>query len=213
LTFSDDLKGIINELKYKVRVRVDQGIIGINTLDGEANQISDSEAINLAENIGVNPLFLNNLKAGANNRSLGNISSGQAGNEIEGKPIDPNDPVETRIGGGPFVKDPYMGDGDSFGASSIQDRESDSRYIDTTTILREVTEDQQNSDPKVQAIRNIFSVLNSVDPKTISNLLKSPGSQNLTDSELFNTLKEQVLSTVDPNPVKVDEVKKKTELW
>mgnify|MGYP001172162686 FL=1 len=213
LTFSDDLPGIVNELKYKVRVRVDQGIIGINTLDKEPNQISDSEAINLAEDIGTNPLLLNNLKAGANNRSLGNISSGQAGNEIEGKSIDPNDPVETRIGGGSFVKGPYMGDGDSFGASSIQDGESDRRYIDTTTILSEIIEEQQDGDPKVQSIRNVFSVLNSVDPKTISNLLKSPGSQNLTDSELFNTLKEQVLSSVDPNPVKVDEVKKKTELW
>jgi hypothetical protein len=213
LTFSDDLPGIINELKYKVKVRVNQGIIGINTLDKEPNQISDSEAINIAEDLGTNPLLLNNLKAGANNRSIGNISSGQAGNEIEGKPIDPNEPIETRIGGGDFVKDPYMGDGDTLGASSIQDGESNSRFIDTTTILGEIIQEQQDNDPKVQAIKNTFSILNSVDSKTISNLLKSPGSQNLSDTELFNTLKEQVLSTIDPNPVKVDEVKKKTELW
>jgi hypothetical protein len=106
-----------------------------------------------------------------------------------------------------------MGDGDTLGASSIQDGESNSRFIDTTTILGEIIQEQQDNDPKVQAIKNTFSILNSVDSKTISNLLKSPGSQNLSDTELFNTLKEQVLSTIDPNPVKVDEVKKKTEQW
>eukprot|EP01050_Picozoa_sp_SAG11_P001030 SAG11_NODE_41_length_21459_cov_5.742884_17_plen_1054_part_00 len=213
LTFSDDLPGIINELKYKVKVRLNQGIIGINTLDKESNEISDNDAVSLAEDLGTNPIFTNNLKAGANNRSIGNISSGQAGNEIEGKPIDPNEPIETRIGGGPFVKDPYMGDGDTLGASSTQDGESNSRFIDTTTILSDIIQEQQDNDPKVQAIKNTFSILNSVDPNTINNLLKSPGSQNLSDTELFNTLKEQVLSTIDPNPVKVDEVKKKTEQW
>lgn len=106
-----------------------------------------------------------------------------------------------------------MGDGDTLGASSTQDGESNSRFIDTTTILSDIIQEQQDNDPKVQAIKNTFSILNSVDSKTISNLLKSPGSQNLSDTELFNTLKEQVLSTIDPNPVKVDEVKKKTELW
>ena len=58
-----------------------------------------------------------------------------------------------------------------------------------------------------------FNVLNSVDSTTLSNLLKSPNSQDLSDQELFNTLKNQVLSTVDPNPNKVEEVRRKTEQW
>ena len=35
----------------------------------------------------------------------------------------------------------------------------------------------------------------------------------MSDTELFNTLKQQILSTVDPNPTKVEEVKRKTEQW
>jgi hypothetical protein len=106
-----------------------------------------------------------------------------------------------------------MGDGDTLGASSTQDGESNSRFIDTTTILSDIIQEQQDNDPKVQAIKNTFSILNSVDPNTINNLLKSPGSQNLSDTELFNTLKQQILSTVDPNPNKIKEVRRKTEHW
>ena len=213
LTFSTDLASIINELKYKLRVRLDQGIIGINTLDKESNQINDSDAIDLAGDLGANPLILNNLKAASNDRSLSNISAGKGGNTIEGRPVDPNDPVETRIGGAPFIQDQSMGGGDISGASSISDKESPNMIIDTSAILSEIINEQQNSDPKIQAIKDVFRTLNTVDSSTLSNLMKSPDAQNLSDTELFNKLTEQVLSSMDPNPVKVDEVKKKTEQW
>ena len=35
----------------------------------------------------------------------------------------------------------------------------------------------------------------------------------MSDAELFSTLKEQVLSSFDPNPAKIDEVGRKTEQW
>jgi len=213
LTFSDDLPGIINELKYKLKIRVNEGIIGINTSDKQPNQISDSDALDLAENLGSNPLALSNIKAQSNNRATSNISSGNASNSIEGKPINPNDPTETRIGGGAFTKDETMGEGNIMGASSVGDKESPSRIINTRALLNPILEEQRTNNPEVKAISDMLNTLSSVDSTTLNNLLKSPGSQDLSDTELFNTLKEQILSTVDPNPNKVEEVKRKTAQW
>jgi hypothetical protein len=213
LTFSDDLPGIINELKYKLKIRVNEGIIGINTSDKQPNQISDSDALDLAENLGSNPLALSNIKAQSNNRATSNISSGNASNSIEGKSINPNDPTETRIGGGAFTKDETMGEGNIMGASSVGDKESPSRIINTRALLNPILEEQRTNNPEVKAISDMLNTLSSVDSTTLNNLLKSPGSQDLSDTELFNTLKEQILSTVDPNPNKVEEVKRKTAQW
>ena len=213
LTFSDDLPGIINELKYKLKIRVNEGIIGINTSDKQPNQISDSDALDLAENLGSNPLALSNIKAQSNDRATSNISSGNAANSIEGKPINPNEPIETRIGGGDFVKDETMGEGNIMGASSVGDKESPSRIINTRALIDPILEEQKTNNPEVKAISDMLNTLSSVDSTTLSNLLKSPGSQDLSDQELFNTLKEQILSTVDPNPNKVEEVKRKTAQW
>ena len=213
LTFSDDLPGIINELKYKLKIRINEGIIGINTSDKQPNQISDSDALDLAENLGSNPLALSNIKAQSNNRATCNISSGNASNSIEGKSINPNDPTETRIGGGAFTKDETMGEGNIMGASSVGDKESPSRIINTRALLNPILEEQRTNNPEVKAISDMLNTLSSVDSTTLNNLLKSPGSQDLSDTELFNTLKEQILSTVDPNPNKVEEVKRKTAQW
>ena len=213
LTFSDDLPGIINELKYKLKIRINEGIIGINTSDKQPNQISDSDALDLAENLGSNPLALSNIKAQSNDRATSNISSGNAANSIEGKPINPNEPIETRIGGGDFVKDETMGEGNIMGASSVGDKESPSRIINTRALIDPILEEQKTNNPEVKAISDMLNTLSSVDSTTLSNLLKSPGSQDLSDTELFNTLKEQILSTVDPNPNKVEEVKRKTAQW
>ena len=213
LTFSDELPGIVNELKYKLKIRLQEGLIGINTSDKNPNQISDSDALNLAENLGSNPLAISNIKAQSNNRAPGNINSGKGGNSIEGRSIDPNEPIETRIGGAPFIQDQSMGDGNTTGASSISNNESPSRIIDTRALLEPLLEDQKKNNPELQAIADTFNTLSSVDSKTLSNLLKSPNSQDLSDTELFNTLKQQILSTVDPNPTKVEEVKRKTEQW
>ena len=213
LTFSDDLPGIINELKYKLKIRINEGIIGINTSDKQPNQISDSDALDLAENLGSNPLALSNIKAQSNNRATSNISSGNASNSIEGKSINPNDPTETRIGGGAFTKDETMGEGNIMGASSVGDKESPSRIINTRALLNPILEEQRTNNPEVKAISDMLNTLSSVDSTTLNNLLKSPGSQDLSDTELFNTLKEQILSTVDPNPNKVEEVKRKTAQW
>ena len=213
LTFADDLPGIINELKYKLRIRLNEGIIGINTSDKEPNEISDSDALNLAEDLGSNPLAISNIKAQSNNRATGNISSGKGGNSIEGRPIDPNEPVETRIGGEPFIQDQSMGGGNTAIASSKSDKESPSRVINTKALLDPILEEQQKNNPEIKAMADTLNTLSSVDSKTLSNLLKSPNSQNLSDKELFNSLTEEILSTVDPNPEKVKQIQKKTETW
>ena len=70
LTFSTDLSTIVQELKIKINQFVQQGIIGTNTLDPDSNQISDNDALNLAESYKASPLGINNIKATENDKAL-----------------------------------------------------------------------------------------------------------------------------------------------
>ena len=68
LTFATDLNTIVQELKFILRKKIEEGLIGVGTLDGTPNQISDDDAITVAESIGAKPLGINNLKAENNNK-------------------------------------------------------------------------------------------------------------------------------------------------
>ena len=54
LTYGDNIAVIVNELKFIIKRNTELGIIGINTPDTEPNQISDDDALAMAESIGLN---------------------------------------------------------------------------------------------------------------------------------------------------------------
>lgn len=60
LTFSDDLNLIVDETKFRIRRNIDQGIIGVGTIDNQ--NFPNDDAIKLAETIGANPLAISTLK-------------------------------------------------------------------------------------------------------------------------------------------------------
>lgn len=200
LTFSTDLNTIVNELKYKLGRNLDQGLIGVNTPDRGQNQITDDDALNLSENIGANPIGLNNEKSTSNNRATSNIAGQQS---------EPANPRETRIGNQPFTPDEQVGTG----AQSKTNTSSKSKNINLDSLITPITIQSQEEDPELSAVRDVLDTLGSVNTGTISQLLSEPGNQNLTDEELISKLKSSILSGIDPNPDKVEEVKKKTQQW
>jgi hypothetical protein len=207
LTFGDNIAVIVNELKFILKRNLTLGIIGLNTSDKQPNQISDSDTINLAESIGVNKLAINNLKAEANNRAASNIA-GQPITSIEGKPVDPNAQIETRIGNQPFtIQEEYTP------ASSLADKSSPQKSVDVEKLLSQPFNEYIQTNPSLKKITDTIDLLSRSDSKTLSSILSQPGADNFNFEEFTSNLKQSVLSSIDPNPEKVQEVKRKTEQW
>lgn len=207
LTFSNNLEQIVTEIKYKLKLYLDQGIIGINTPDKSSNQISDSDALGLAEDIGANPIGVNNVKAEANNRAASNVDP-KFDNNIEGTTISNSQPTETRIG-----NDPFTPIDEAPAASSISGKGSSSKIINVNSLVSPLIERQKQQNPEFKAIQDVFNTLSSLSPGKVGEILNKPGSENMSDDELLTTLKESVLSTLDPNPDKVEDLQKKTAIW
>ena len=208
LTFSENLQGIVDEVRYKLSRNLDQGLIGINTTDSGNNEIADNDALNVASDLGANPIGVNNEKANSNNRATSNIA-GQQSNTVDGVPIDLNEPTETRIGNQPFTPLDQTGNN----AQSKANTSAKEKTINLDSLITPITVQTQEEDPELKAVRDVLDTLGSVDPGAISNILSVPGNQNLTDEELISKLKESILSSIDPNPDKVKEVEKKTQQW
>lgn len=211
LTFSDNLEQIVTEVRYKLNLYLKQGLIGLNTADSSPNQITDDDALGLAEDIGANPLQTNNIKSQANNPAI-NAIQGQPNYSIEGRPIDPKEPIESRIGGGNFV--PVDGTGISKPPLTSKPKgNTKSKTINTDALITPLLQEQKEANPQFKAIQNVFNTLSNVNPETVGQILNQPGNEQLSDEELLATLKTQVLSSLDPNPDKVKEVQRKTSQW
>jgi hypothetical protein len=213
LTFSNNLQGIVDEVRYKLSRNLDQGLIGINTTDSGNNEITDNDALSVASDLGANPIGVNNEKANSNNRATSNIA-GQIQTSINGVPINPNEPIETRVGNQPFISNEQDGrNGSNLGAQSKTNTSAKEKTINLDSLITPITVQAQEEDPELKAVRDVLDTIGSVNPQTISNILSVPGNQNLTDEELVSKLKESILSSIDPNPDKVKEVEKKTQQW
>jgi len=47
----------------------------------------------------------------------------------------------------------------------------------------------------------------------LSSIMSEPGALNLNGEELAEKLKNNIIGAINPNPEKVEEIKKKTEIW
>jgi len=201
LTFATDLQGIINELKFKLSQDLNQGLIGINTTDSGNNEITNDDALNVASGLGVNPIGLNNEKATSNNKASSNIAGQSSQIDIT--------PTETRIGNTPFFSE----DENDQSSSTITNNNSTlNKNINMESLISSATL-SNDENPELLAIRGILDTIGSINPTNISEILSGPNNENLTDEELISKLKSSILSSIDPNPDKVEEVKRKTQQW
>ena len=207
LTFSDDLTTIVQEVKFLLDKFLNAGDVGINTLDKNSNEISDGETLELAKSIGAPAIGLNNLEAQENTR---------ANNNLVGTSEDTDPNVQVRTGNNPFVpqNQPDI-DGNL-------EREATLTPDSSTTNKKEVglgklTSEPYNQfidqNPSLKKISDTLGVLSRLGPTQLSQILSEPGVNDLNENELAEKLKQSVLSEIDPNPDKVEEVKRKTEQW
>ena len=207
LTYGDNIATIVNELKFIIKRNQELGIIGINTPDTTPNQISDDDALAMAESIGLNKLAANNLKAEANNKAASN-TSGKSMNTIEGRPVNPDTPVETRIGNEPFTRVET-----DIPARETGNKSSNKKSVDVDKLLSQPFNEYVQSNPSLNKINETVKLLFSADSETLSSVLSQPGADEFNFEEFTANLKQSVLNSIDPNPEKIQEVTDKTTQW
>jgi len=199
LTFGTELPTIIQELKFQLKRDVDAGIIGVNTSDKDPNEIDDDSAIEFAKATGANPIAISNIKAEQSNRAAALPELQDSGNTT---------PTEARIG-----NSTYNSIDDSKPATSKPNPSVKQRPLDTQKLVREPLNEFIQSNPSLAKISNTYSVLSGASSSQLSQILSQPGVEELSEDELIANLKESILSEMDPNPNKVEEVKRKTDQW
>jgi hypothetical protein len=196
LTFSDDLNLIVNETKFRIKRNIDQGIISVGTIDNQ--NFPDDDAIKLAETTGANPLAINNIKAQANNLQTNNIVPNQSANPT---------PTEMRTGNQPFRE--AAGDP----ASITNDQSSPNKAINTSDLIQQPFGEFIEENPSLKKIQDTFKLLQGASMNELSDIMSEPGVFDLNGEELAEKLKNNIVSAINPNPEKVEEIKKKTEIW
>ena len=207
LTYNNNIATIVNELKFIIKRNIELNIIGINTPDKEPNQISDDSALDMADSIGLNKLALNNLKAEANNRAASNVA-GKPITSIEGRPVNPNTPVETRIGNEPFTRVE-----EDIPARETANKSSNKKSVDVSQLLSQPFNEYITSNPSLSKINETINLLFRADSNTLSSVLSQPGSEEFNFDEFSAGLKQSILGSIDPNPEKVQEVTNRTKQW
>ena len=210
LTFSTNLSTIIQELKLQLKRDTDAGIIGINTLDKDPNQIDDDSAIELAKTTGANSLAISNLKAEQSNRAAA-LPELKNNNDAT--------PMEIRTGNEDYIPMaaegtiPATSTGGITPATSTPNPSIKQRPLDTQVLIQEPLNEFIASNPSLAKIQNSYNILSGASSNQISSILSQPGVENLSEAELIATLKESILSEIDPNPDKVNEINRKTTQW
>ncbi len=197
LTFSDDLNLIVNEVKFRIKRNIDQGIIGVGTLDNQ--DFPDDDAIKLAETTGANPLAISNIKAQANNKAANDINSSSGG-------VDPT-PVEMRTGNVPFQE----ASGEP--ASIVANQSSPNKTINPSQLIQQPFSEFIEENPSLKKMQDTFQLLQGASMSQLSDIMSEPGVFNLNGEELAEKLKNNIIGAINPNPEKIEEIKNKTEIW
>tara|TARA_R110000796_G_scaffold30657_9_gene81742 strand:- start:4 stop:3006 length:3003 start_codon:yes stop_codon:yes gene_type:complete len=199
LTFSTDLGTIIQELKFQIKRDIENGVLGVNTTDKDPNEIDDDTAIEMARTTGGNPLAISNLKAEQSNRAA--AQPGLRDNPDQ-------TPTEARVGNSAF-----RSIDDAQPARSIPNPSVKNKPLDTSTIVKNDLKEFIDNDPSLSKIANKFNILSGASTTQLNQVLSQPGVEELSEDELIANLKESILSEMDPNPDKIEEIKNKTEQW
>ena len=197
LTFANKLSQIVNEVKFLIDRDIKLGLIGVNTTDAQANQPSDDDAMNLAKTAGANKVAVSNIEAENNDKASSTL------------PDRPARPVQSRVGNQPFesnVDAPIQNRGKSTGGSK-------KKPINVPALAQAGLEKFIDETPALKTLASNLGTFNAATTDQLANIFNRPGIENMTEDELVELLKDDILTGLDPNPDKIEEVKEKTQKW
>ncbi|MDB4617042.1 hypothetical protein OAE25_00085 [Verrucomicrobiales bacterium] len=197
LTFATDLNTIIQELKFILKKKIEEGIIGVGTLDSTPNRISDDDAITIAESIGTSPLGINNIKAENNNKLASNlpVTQGKEG-------------LQTRTGNKTFTPKENLPS-----SNLVNNGGSNREKINVNPLVQNALAEFIDGNPGLKKVSQTVARIDRLDKLQLSQLQKIPNRNDLTTEEQIQKSKENILSNIDPNPDKLKEVSIKTQNW
>ena len=221
LTFSDDLNLIINETKYKIKRNIQQGIISVGVANNQ--DFPDSDAVQLAETIGANPLAISNIKAQANNKNTSNVAgrnntspAGSSNNKskdtsnVAGRnntsPAGSSQ-VEMRLGNSPFEE------AQGTPSQIISNESSPNKTINPGDLIQQPFSDFISENPSLKKMQDTFKLLQGASSSQLNDIMSSPGVFDLNGEELAEKLKNNIISAIDPNPEHITEISKKSKIW
>ena len=197
LTFANKLSQIVNEVKFLIDRDIKLGLIGINTTDAQANQPSDDDAMNLIKTTGANKVAVSNIEAENNDKASATL------------PDRPARPVKSRVGNQPFESNenaPIQSRGKTTGGSK-------KKPINVPALAQAGLEKFVDDTPALKTLASNLGTFNAATTDQLSNLFNRPGIENMTEDEIVELLKDDILTGLDPNPDKIEEVKEKTQKW
>ena len=197
LTFTTNLNTIVQELKFILKQKVQEGLIGIGTLDDTPNEISDSDVENVVESIGANKVALNDVKAENNNKLASNlvVDQGQEG-------------LQTRTGNKVFQTKTIPA------SSNLKnDKRSNRKPIKVNQLVDDALAEFVEDNPSLKKISSTVARIDRLDSLQLSELQRIPNGDDLGAEERVQKAKENILSSLDPNPDKVKEVSSVTQNW
>ena len=187
LTFSQDLGGIVNEVKFLLKRDINSGLIGVNTTDPSPNDISDDDALNLVKSTNANPIAISNIEAEKSNKAAATLPQRK-----------PSTNPETN---------------QTLPAQQKSQGTSRRKSVDVGGIAQTGINEYVNQTPSLSNLAGNLNTINTATPSQLSNILNQPGAENLTEDELLEKLKGEIVNSIDPNPEKIDEVREKTQQW
>jgi len=197
LTFTTNLSTIVQELKFILKQKVQEGLIGVGTLDDTPNEISDSDVENVVESIGANKVALNDVKAENNNKLASNlvVDQGQEG-------------LQTRTGNKVFQTKTIPA------SSNLKnDKRSNRKPIKVNQLVDDALAEFVEDNPSLKKISSTVARIDRLDSLQLSELQRIPNGDDLGAEERVQKAKENILSSLDPNPDKVKEVSSVTQNW
>ena len=197
LTFSDNLQQLVREVKFQIDRNINEGILGINTSDTQANEPSDADTLNLARTIGANPVAIANIEAENNDKASSRL------------PDTPARSVKSRVGNQPFesnANSPIQSRGTTTGGSN-------KRSINVGGVAQAGLDQFIEETPSLKTLAGNLGTINRATTDQLSNIMNRPGVEDMTEDEMIELLKDDILTGLDPNPEKIEEVKEKTQKW
>jgi len=197
LTFSDNLSQIVNEVKFLIDRAIKAGVIGVNTSDLQANEPSDDDVVDLVESIGGDKTAISNIRADKNNKIAASV------------PTKSGKPTKSRVGNRPFESNANQ----PITARGKTDGGSPQKPINKSGIAQSGLDEFIKETPSLNTLASNLGSINRATTSQLSNILRDPGVENMSEEELVEKIKGDILSGLDPNPEKIEEVKAKTQQW
>ena len=98
-------------------------------------------------------------------------------------------------------------------AELVANQSSPNKTINPSQLIQQPFAEFISENPSLKKMQDTFQLLQGASMSQLSDIMSEPGVFDLNGEELAEKLKNNIINAVNPNPEKIEEVKRKTEIW